>query len=181
MRLLPIPIMRTKERGAMNRYICAAVFCTFVTLAHATDVLKRFGSWAVIRASDGVDLIAITVNEAGSSVGFRCFATSQECIHVLSANIICKDGDTQPVLINSDHSALSMNAVCSINGNNHELLLTNYDVIHEILKKGSHVGFAMPMESGQFKVVRFSLDGSGTAMDFVEEATSRLKRGDSYL
>lgn len=42
--LLPIPIMRTKERGAMNKYISAAVFCTFVTLAHATDVLKQFES-----------------------------------------------------------------------------------------------------------------------------------------
>jgi hypothetical protein len=76
---------------------------------------------------------------------------------------------------------MSMDAVCGINGANHELYLTKYDEIHETLKKGNNIGFAIPMESGQFKVVRFNLNGSDKAMDYVEKKTAEVKSGETYL
>lgn len=165
----------------MTRLTSLVLMLSFVSLAYAVDMQRRFGEWAVIRASDGVDLIALTLNDSGSFIGFRCFASTQMCIHALSAGTKCEDGGNYPILINSDYSSLSMDAICSINGTNHELFLTKYDVIHDILLKGNHVGFAIPMESGQFKVVRFSLDGSDAAMNFVEQQTTFLGDRDSYL
>ena len=65
----------------------------------------------------------------------------------------------------------------------HELILTNYDAIHHILMDGSYVGFAIPMSSGLFKVVRFSLLGSDKAMRKVEEEVHRQapRNGETYL
>ncbi|WP_303761181.1 hypothetical protein [Alcanivorax jadensis] len=165
----------------MFRIVILLLLSTFASLAYAVDIQQRFGAWTVIRANDGIDLIATTANESGSFIGFRCFAKSQECAHVLFADIECTDGGSNPILINSDYSALSMNAFCSKNGANYELLLTPYDDIHRILQKGNDVGFAIPMASGQFKVVRFSLNGSEKAMEYVKEKTSRLGKRDSYL
>jgi hypothetical protein len=77
-----------------------------------------------------------------------------------------------PVLVNSEHSALSMNTICSVNDGRSELILTEFDLIHEIIKKSGIIGIAVPMASGHFKVVRFSLNGSIKAMDYAEEKIS---------
>lgn len=145
------------------------------------NVVKYFQSWAVIKSDDGKDLIAVTLNNEGNFIGYRCFSSNKTCIHVLSAGTNCEDGGTYPILVNSDYSPMTMNTVCNITNANHELLLTQYDTIHEILKKGSNVGFAIPMQSGQFKVVRFSLLGSDEAMDYVEQKTQQVQTGEQYL
>lgn len=146
-----------------------------------SKVIATFGDWKVIRSSDGQDLIAGTANQAGDFIGFRCFSSTKQCVHAIGTDIVCDDGDEYPVLVNSDYSALSMDAVCSKNGNKHELLLTKYDDIHSILLKGNNIGFAIPMNSGQFKAVRFSLNGSDKAMNLVEEVTANLENDSTYF
>lgn len=150
-------------------------------MAGEVQIIKYFQSWVVIKSDDGKDLIAVTANDAEHYIGFRCFSETKQCVHVLSASTICVNGGSYPILINSDFSPMSMDAVCRINGKIHELLLTQYDSIHKILQKGSNIGFAIPMQSGQFKVVRFSLLGSEEAMEYVERRTSEVKEGEQYL
>jgi len=41
---------------------------------------------------------------------------------------------------------------------------TNFDDIDGIVKRASRVGFAVPMEGDQFKVIRFSLFGANKAL-----------------
>jgi hypothetical protein len=161
-------------------------FCiAFAVVSYSSSAVSAnvatFGDWGVLRSSDGKDLIAGTVNQAGNFIGFRCFSATKECVHALGADIICDNGDKYPILINSSTASLSMEAICSKNDKTHELLLTKYDDIHEILIKGGSVGFAIPMENGNFKAVRFSLDGSQKAIKLVEDATSKLDDGESYF
>lgn len=143
--------------------------------------VATFGDWSVVRSSDGKDLIAGTLNQAGNFIGFRCFSNTKKCVHALGADIICDDGDKYPILINSNTSSLSMEAICSKNGKTYELLLTKYDEIHEILLKSGNVGFAIPMENGNFQAVRFSLNGSDKAIKLVEDVTSKLEDDKSYF
>ena len=130
---------------------------------------KKFGEWFVVRADNG-DMVAGTQQDNFSKLlVYRCFKEHNKCAHVLVADIKCDDGDIYPVLINSDRSALSVNTICNINDDGRsELVLTEFDYVHELIKKSNLVGFAIPMASGQFKVVRFSLNGSSKAMDYAE-------------
>ncbi len=146
---------------------CAVLFFA-ASLAHAEGV--QFGTWQVIQASDSRDYIAVTgIDDYSKMLGYRCYADSQECAHILVADITCENEADTPLLINSDHSALAMNAICVDAGDSHELLLTDFENTHTILLEANVVGFAIPMESGQFKVIRFSLQGSRKAMEYVEK------------
>lgn len=165
----------------MRKVMLALVAVLFPVASGAVEIVKNFNDWTVIKAEGGQDLIAVTINDVGHFIGFRCFAKDQKCVHVLSAKTACEDDQKYPILINSDYTAMSMEAVCGVNGEAHELYLTKYDEIHQALKKGSAIGFAIPMESGKFKVVRFSLTGSEKAMDYVEENTPEAKSGETYL
>lgn len=147
----------------------------------ASDYEEIFGDWFVVKSTDGSDLIAGTVNDTGGFIGFRCFSSTQKCAHVLSANTKCDDSSSYPILINSDYAALSMDAICSKNGDSYELMLTKFDDIHNILRKGTYVGFAIPLGSGLFKVARFSLNGSDKAFDYVTDKTTKLKNGEIFL
>lgn len=165
----------------MTKIIAIIIAILLPITANAIDIVKSFGAWVVIKSDDSLDLIAVTANESGNFIGFRCYSSNKKCIHVLSANTSCEDGAQYPILINSDYAAMSMDAICGKNGNTHELYLTKYDEIHDLLKKGNNIGFAIPMESGKFKAVRFSLGGSEKAMDYVEQKTAEVENGETYL
>jgi hypothetical protein len=133
---------------------------------------KHFGDWIVVRADNG-DMVAGTQQDNFSkALVYLCFKNLNKCAHVLIADIVCEDKNMYPVLVNSEHSALSMNTICSVNDGRSELILTEFDLIHEIIKKSGIIGIAVPMASGHFKVVRFSLNGSIKAMDYAEEKIS---------
>lgn len=129
---------------------------------------RQFGDWFVVRADNG-DMVAATQQDNFSkALVYRCFQALSKCAHVVIADIECEDANTYPVLVNSEHSALSMNTLCSVNEGRSELILTEFDLIHEIIRKSDVIGIAVPMTSGHFKVVRFSLDGSNRALDYTE-------------
>lgn len=164
----------------MRNYLTVFVLITISSFSHSAETEKIYSDWFVVR-NDG-DLIAGTSNQAGNILGYRCYAESNKCLHVLIAGIDCKANGSYPVLVNSDHAALSMTAVCNEKeSSGSELLLTNFDEIHSILEKGTYVGFAIPMESGYFKVVRFSLTGSAQAMDYAEKNISPTNFGEIFL
>lgn len=129
----------------------------------------RFGDWFVVRSDNG-DQVAGTVKDGGTKLlGYRCYKSLNKCTHILDLDISCENGRRYPVLVNSDYHSLSMPAVCYNENGRSELLLPKFDSIHTILQKARVVGFAVPMNSGLFKVVRFSLDGSSEAMRDAEE------------
>jgi hypothetical protein len=137
-----------------------------------------FGDWSVVRADNG-DMVAGTHQDNYSKVLiYRCFKSQKQCAHVVIVDVECDDGHSYPILVNSSHAALSMDAVCSVNDGRGELVLSEFDAVHEILQKADVVGFAVPMQSGQFKVVRFSLNGSARAM---EHAERKLTDSSEYL
>lgn len=155
----------------MNKFFAAIVSMSFSSLAAASAPIETFAEWSVVRAAESVDLIAITHNKAGNYLAFRCFVDTQKCVHVLSASFECKVGTGYPVLINTHATSLSINTSCISSAVTHELLADNQSHIHEVLKQDGVIGFAFPMDSGLFKVVRYSFNGAQEAMEYVKKYT----------
>jgi hypothetical protein len=54
-----------------------------------------------------------------------------------------------------------------------EISIRGYKSLEALLKGAHHIGFAFPMQSDQFKVVRFSLTGSTRAVGAMEAAIAK--------
>ncbi|RJG13478.1 hypothetical protein D3879_09620 [Pseudomonas cavernicola] len=165
----------------MNRLIAAVVFLAFSSLAFAVEPIKVFGDWAVIRAAEGSDLVALTRNNDGNYIGLRCFVGERKCVHVLSVDFTCEVGMSYPMLVGSSVSAITIQTSCRNSAGSHELVLDDQSKIHEVLKQEGLVGFAMPMDSGLFKVVRFSLNGAYEAMGYVKKYTIEQVGSEVFL
>ena len=52
--------------------------------------------------------------------------------------------------------------------------MCDFDTIDGLAKEASHIGFVLPIENGQFKVVRFSLMGSSDAISQMRAAALKV-------
>jgi hypothetical protein len=151
--------------------LALAMVATLLLGSVARAESESYGAWSVIAASDKADLVAYTALDSGEFLGYRCFGKLGRCIHVVNFGTQCEDGKKYPALVDTTDSALGMDFLCSKNGATYELI-PDFSQFHTLLgaSKG-HIGFALPLASGLFKVVRFNLDGAGVAMARAEHAT----------
>lgn len=144
---------------------------------------KTFEDWFVTKAKNG-DTVAGVFVEDGSQqrfLGARCFVDTKSCLHILVTGTKCEDKMKIAILMNAKSGSALINATCSVNGSRHELLLSPYDSVRSGLTSGDMVGFAIPLESGSFRAVRFSLKGAVDALNYGEEQLTPTKssKGDS--
>lgn len=145
----------------------------FLVAATASAQTRTYRDWTVVISDDKQDLIAATGVDNDKYLAYRCFGKTGKCVHVFNLAAECQDGKSYPVLVNSSYSALAMTCACSKNGHRYELV-PDFDQFHKILESSTgYIGLALPMVSGQFKVVRFSLAGVRDAMALAERAATR--------
>jgi hypothetical protein len=152
--------------------LCALLFTIglFADANLASAQTKTFRDWSVVMSDDKHDLIAATSTDGDKYFAYRCFGQLDRCAHSFNLDIECEDGKAYPVLVNASSAAASISCTCSQNGEVYELI-PEFEEIHSlVLKSTGYIGFAVPMASGQFKVVRFSLAGIRDAMTFAERA-----------
>jgi hypothetical protein len=140
--------------------ICCALALLLTSRVHA----QTFGSWAV--GVSGSSLYAATVNDSGNLLGQYCFPADGSCFWLLGMKTSCNEGDRYPVLANSDAGASHMEVLCSAKLDNgmYRYVFTDFDKVDAILSKGSRVGFAIPLDGDQFRVVRFNITDSNSAV-----------------
>lgn len=157
------------------RTITLALLLVLPSAAIGADF--RFGDWIVSLDSDFKE--TFTANDSGSSVGVLCAATTQRCLVYLRTNTTCSVGDKQVALVNASAGAFSIQMECSQlqfdSGPEFVNFLGEYDTMRDALFKSNDIGIALPMTSGHFKVVRFSLKGSNQAIEAVEKSASSSK------
>lgn len=161
----------------MYRLVLILFGALFSVNCYAGDA-QVIGDWRVLESHG--DGLAYTAGDGRNlALAFRCFASDKRCLHLLVADIRCNSGQRYPILINTDGGAEMTVGICALNKKigKHELYLTGYEKIHNILKSNNVIGFAIPLESGAFKAVRFSLKGSARAMDKAEEIAARSSSG----
>jgi hypothetical protein len=91
----------------------------------------------------------------------------------------CEQDSSYPILANADTESAPITISCSgkIEGTDlTRYLFNNFKDIENLVRKSQRIGFAMPMQEGQFKVVRFSLSGESSAVTSMEQLVARVVR-----
>lgn len=134
-----------------------------------------FGSWRVEEAPG--TLKAATINESGNETGKICFLDSQKCIWYLTMPTACKENNTFPALLNSNEGSSSIFLMClgAQTGTSQFIYaFSDFDAADSLMRKALRVAFAFPLESDQFRVVRFKLDGSSTALSELDKLAQKV-------
>lgn len=148
--------MFRKITASLAGLVCAAT--SFTAYAQA------FGSW-VAETADSF-FWAGTSNDSGALLGQFCYPANGSCMWFLGISSACKEGEQYPVLANSDAGAAQLQVLCSSKVENglYRYVFTDFEAADELVKKGMQIGFAVPLQSDQFHVVRFNLEGSNLAV-----------------
>lgn len=140
----------------------------------------QFGSWDVDVTPDGSEeiLYAGTTNDSGAILGQFCVPSTDSCVWLIAMTTSCDEGHTYPVLANSDAGAAQLLVLCNAKLENglYRYVFTDFDAVDNIVRKGSRVGFAAPLQSDQFKVVRFRLNGSIEALTLLNATSERATK-----
>lgn len=138
---------------------------------------EQAGAWTTGVTNDGEAVYAATVNDSGNVLGQYCFPGADSCIWFLGMRTACEEGSTYPVLANSDSGAAHISVYCSdqVDAGLYRYVFSEFDQIDELVRKGMRVGFAVPLQSDNFRVVRFDLTGSVRALDLLETAAAKLR------
>jgi hypothetical protein len=149
----------------------------------AHSQLATYGDWFIVSANDSSgDVIAATGTENGKELfGYRCFVGDSNCLYVLIPNSSCEENSDYPMLLNSSSGASLVNGKCYKKaGGGDQLLLSPYKVIEDAIKNSSGlIGFAIPMQSGAFKAIRFSVRGGSTAIESAERRAADRRRANT--
>jgi hypothetical protein len=133
--------------------------------------------WVFTNYGDGT-AAAHTTNDSGSSVGIYC-STKESCIAFLATDSGCQDGNKYTVMMNANSGANALVATCknlaTVESKQHFVLVfEDFDSVLTSVLRDHTVGFAIPLASGQFKVARFSLEGSNETLSAVHSTTAAV-------
>jgi hypothetical protein len=164
----------------LNRHIQLLILL-LLPLAALAERENSGDWWISISENDGYTE-AFTANESGSTFGLVCLTNIDRCFFYISPQTTCNDGSASIVLINSDAGALSSKVTCTKLGDNFYSMIEDFDNVQSAIIKSNNIGIALPMESGLFKVVRFSLIGANAAIKkAADRAAAMVKKTDQYL
>lgn len=132
---------------------------------------QRVGDWILDIGRTYTE--AFTSNNSGSTFGLFCGDGS--CSFYLDTGTKCEENSKTPMLINADSGSTYVIALCIHIPGGGKIRYVNSiqdkDVVTAIAT-GNIIGFAFPLEGGEFKVVRFSLDG---ALNATQRAAANTK------
>lgn len=139
--------------------------CLSALAGHASaDDRAEHGDWTS-QFQDGMG--EATTHENGMAT-FGMLCVDNACRYYFANNIDCDVGITYPLMVTTSQGALSVNAVCeSMESANGAVLLYWFpetDTLNDAFSKTTSLGFAFPLQNGQFKVSTFSMDGYNDAI-----------------
>ena len=135
---------------------------------------QTIGDWVLDIQSEFSE--AYTGNDSGSTFGFLC--GSDSCSAYLDVKSHCDENSSIPMLINAESGSAYVSAKCTHfpqAGSVRYIAVIEDKLIATAISSGAAIGFAMPMLSGEFKVVRFSLDGALRATDLAASVVKKPK------
>jgi hypothetical protein len=141
--------------------------------AHAAGGTRVEKDWTFQDTGNGT-AVAYTNNDSGSTLGVFC-AAAKNCSVYLKTATGCNDGAKYPVLVNADSGAMTVSLTCQNIASagekrNFVFVFDDFNAIFCAMVKDSALGVALPLAGGQFKVARFSLNGSTETIAEVNRA-----------
>lgn len=171
-----MPICRITEgemKGLINTVLLSSTL--FLCGTAAAQQAKSYGNWIVDNSIAGVQ-IAKTINESAAATGVFCNLESQSCDAYLTLDVGCEDGEPYPMMINSSVGAYPLTTKCMHLGKLKFFVASEFESMIQAFESGGEIGFAMPMQNGQFKVVRFSTAGATPAIKAARTLPSSNKQ-----
>jgi hypothetical protein len=159
----------------MNKYIKALVLISF--LFHTCCVCAEVGvskDW-IWSTDDKSFYFALTVNSNKHNFGQYCALANAQCFYMVGIDITCEPDSAYPALVNSNKGAYNVTLRCAHENNGQTIFaVRDFDTIDGLVREASNIGFVLPMNNGQFKVVRFSLMGSSDAISQMRAAAKKV-------
>lgn len=144
---------------------------------------ENYGDWQIVRLTQTAYMAGVK-NSSGLTFGTIC--NSSGCTAFFDVKIPCANDAKYPSLINAPSSAFPATLLCE-KVDNFTIYSTELEGnIADAMSVGGVLGIAFPMESGEFRVARFSLTGAARAtarasqLAKSRETSSQKGRGDSY-
>lgn len=130
--------------------------------------ISTYGDWVVTKTTPGLQIAKTSTGNAVA--GIVCVVRSDNCYAYIGTDSPCKEDDRIPMLINSAVGSAMITTKCAELGGSRFNLIEEFDAAKSAMESGGVVGFAMPLLSGEFRVVRFSTRGATAA---IREAMTR--------
>lgn len=148
--------------------LALAVTILLVPMAHSD---ATFGHWSTGATTDKGAVYAATANDDGAVFGKYCYFATKSCSWHIALDMVCEKDSYYPVLANSDKGAANLVLQCvgPMTGSNfYQYVFGNWKDVEKIITASSRLGIATPLQSDQFKVYRFLLDGMSQSADSIE-------------
>jgi len=154
------------------KVILASMLLLFPFFASAEVQVSKDWAWDL---SGNEYVYAATVNSDGRILGQYCYFSESTCVYLVSLGITCESGSEYPSILNSSAGVADVELVCGhkYQGEN-VFFIKPFDEVDNLIKQANNVGFAVAMEEGTFKVVRFSLSGSTYAIEMMRAGAEIL-------
>jgi hypothetical protein len=135
-----------------------------------TAPAERYGDWSATHSGDGL-YFATTTNATGAVFGVMC--SDGSCISFVNPTIACEEKAKYPALINSPGGSFFTTLSCRHVGERNLLVLEDDSNLVESMEIGGVLGIAVPMQSGEFRVSRFSLTGALKSVNRIASLSGR--------
>jgi len=156
----------------MMRKLASAVLLVLSLAVQAGA--QEVGNWRIDTKSPEY-VYAASVNDSGGLLGEYCFIRDNNCAWLLGMSTACDQGASYPVLANADSGAIQLQVYCDgqLDNGLFRYVFTEFALIDDTVKKSSRIGFAIPLQSDQFKVIRFQTKGAVPALTIMRGAAER--------
>jgi hypothetical protein len=121
-----------------------------------------YGGWLVTK--DVADFQIAHTRTGNAETGVVCVVSVGNCSAFLGTDTPCTDGVKTPMLINSATGAYTVTATCTTLGKQKYNLFDEFGNVKAAYESGGVIGFAIPLKSGEFRVVRFDTRGATAAI-----------------
>jgi len=156
-----------------------------LALAQEANVPARtYGDWVVSLTDEGMPYAA-AINSAGDILMKRCDPVSLTCTWIQGITISCNDGASSPALLNSAQGAYFHVLYCRGSFSSGQRTYYRYELDSPdqldsvVMASSGIVGLAMPLESGQFNVTRYSAKGAKSAIEALFRLAKELNKRSS--
>jgi hypothetical protein len=118
-------------------------------------------------------------NDDGQMLGQSCAVADGYCRWIVTTEDMCEPGKTEtPAVISGSAGGVAATLVCldSVVAQGktlYRLGVAPFDDVDKVFRQTGTVGIAFPLQSGQFRVVRFSLGGDSAAIDRMRASALR--------
>jgi len=148
-----------------------------VCLLHVAAMAQTYGDWVVTRQPAGLQIAKTSISAA--VIGIVCVIQDDVCHAYIGTNSTCDEDQKVPMLINSSVGSIMVNTTCTKLGGSLYNIIAEFDSAVSAFESGGLVGFAIPLASGEFRVLRFSTRGATAAIRDARTRPTRNRDGPS--